>query len=66
MYGWQHPWFYLISIHTTTQVVTICRIQCLQVLKISIHTTTQVVTQFRPVPFVCLDISIHTTTQVVT
>ena len=55
-----------ISIHTTTQVVTIiCQCKYLS-LNISIHTTTQVVTKKEGENNMTKKISIHTTTQVVT
>ena len=55
-----------ISIHTTTQVVTVACEESQAVTVISIHTTTQVVTN--PNIYCCpaCGISIHTTTQVVT
>ena len=57
---------YTISIHTTTQVVTIRNSQMAEDIKISIHTTTQVVTIFSRSVNERWIISIHTTTQVVT
>ena len=55
-----------ISIHTTTQVVTLQMIDVFLLFGISIHTTTQVVTGPSEKKYSCNKISIHTTTQVVT
>ena len=43
-FSFAESYIIIISIHTTTQVVTVCIIISLLLLKISIHTTTQVVT----------------------
>ena len=58
--------YLMISIHTTTQVVTLVRAVLTEVDGISIHTTTQVVTYISFPPRLQVSISIHTTTQVVT
>ena len=56
----------MISIHTTTQVVTLSVGLTLVIAHISIHTTTQVVTHPVIIIHDAIAISIHTTTQVVT
>ena len=55
-----------ISIHTTTQVVTLVIEKKTDSPDISIHTTTQVVTKHYTKDQRRIYISIHTTTQVVT